>query len=76
MWGTLKLFSPYPRCIPLVQFRRLRTTKDNYRHRYSYISNSYLITGDTEGRRQTRLDRVLEARVGIEPAYTALQAAA
>ena len=37
---------------------------------------THVVTEDAVGRRQTRQDRVLEARVGIEPAYTALQAAA
>jgi hypothetical protein len=74
--GYAEIIFTIPQVHTLVQFRCLQTPKDSYEQIYYYISISYIGSGDTEGHRQTRLDRVLEARVGIEPAYTALQAAA
>ena len=55
---------------------RPRTGLDGREHLCSYISMTYEFLEDKAGRGRTALNRALEARVGIEPAYTALQAAA
>jgi hypothetical protein len=74
------LTSTYPRHIPQVQPTLREDTPDQPRtRRYNLTLKNQVFTRlnrtwqDSPVRRETE---VLEAKVGIEPAYTALQAAA